>query len=151
MRIYMRRLLDEREDRGFTLIELLVVIIIIGILAAIAIPVFLDQREKSYDASAKADLKNLATFEEIYLNDFQTYGDATDLIADEPRMEVSANDTMHIYYIGDTGYCLEANYTGAGQIWYYDSRAGGIQPSHTSTCPVTPTSGAGVVDGGQLN
>ena len=68
----IRKAAEEREG-GFTLIELLVVIIIIGILAAIAIPVFLNQRQKGYDAQAKSDARNLATLEETYMTDFSTY------------------------------------------------------------------------------
>jgi prepilin-type N-terminal cleavage/methylation domain-containing protein len=59
----------KEKDQGFTLIELLVVIVIIGILAAIAIPVFLNQRKKGVDASLKSDLKNAATNIETYLVD----------------------------------------------------------------------------------
>jgi prepilin-type N-terminal cleavage/methylation domain-containing protein len=53
-----------RNKKGFTLIELLIVVVIIGILAAIAIPKFANTKEKAYVASMKADLRNLATYEE---------------------------------------------------------------------------------------
>jgi type IV pilus assembly protein PilA len=62
-----------RMRKGFTLIELLIVVVIIGILAAIAIPKFASTKEKAYLASEKSDLRNLATSEEAYFSGNQTY------------------------------------------------------------------------------
>src|SRR5438445_13856845 len=56
----------KRNTKGFTLIELLIVVVIIGILAAIAIPKFATTKEKAYLAAMKTDLRNLATAEEGY-------------------------------------------------------------------------------------
>ena len=62
-----------RDRKGFTLIELLIVVVIIGILAAIAIPKFSATREKAYFAAMKSDLKNLASQQEIYYADYYNY------------------------------------------------------------------------------
>jgi prepilin-type N-terminal cleavage/methylation domain-containing protein len=66
-----------RDNKGFTLIELLIVVVIIGILAAIAIPKFSATREKAYFAAMKSDLKNLASQEEIYYADNYSYTNST--------------------------------------------------------------------------
>jgi type IV pilus assembly protein PilA len=76
----LEKLRKERGDEGFTLIELLVVIIIIGILAAIAIPVFLNQRQKGWEAAVKSDLRNAATAQETWLTEKAAYSTQTPLV-----------------------------------------------------------------------
>jgi prepilin-type N-terminal cleavage/methylation domain-containing protein len=62
--------------KGFTLIELLIVVVIIGILAAIAIPKFANTKQKAVVASMKSDLRNLVTAQEAYFSDNNTYAPA---------------------------------------------------------------------------
>jgi type IV pilus assembly protein PilA len=121
----LRKAMDEK-DEGFTLIELLVVIIIIGILAAIAIPVFLNQRKKGYEATAKSDLKNAATAQETYLTDYDSYTTSTaNLIT--AGYKQSANITFAVVSVRNTSdsFCMSAVNDKGGSTWYYDSAASG--------------------------
>jgi type IV pilus assembly protein PilA len=69
-----------KRRRGFTLIELLIVVLIIGILAAIAIPKFRNTKGKAFLGSMKADLRNLATAQESYFYEYSTYASDTALL-----------------------------------------------------------------------
>jgi len=73
--------MTDRWKRGFTLIELLIVVVIIGILAAIAIPKFSSVREKGYRAAMMSDLKNLALNQEVYHNSTFSYGSTLAIVA----------------------------------------------------------------------
>jgi len=76
-----------RSRKGFTLIELLIVVVIIGILAAIAIPKFANTKEKAVLAGMKSDLRNLVTAQEAFFSDNQTY--ATGMAATQSATNVA--------------------------------------------------------------
>jgi type IV pilus assembly protein PilA len=139
----------EERDEGFTLIELLVVIIIIGILAAIAIPVFLSQRNKGYDSQAKSDTRNLATLEETYFNDNNRYTatiGGTGITDYKKSGGVQGNPTLVTYSAvgatptqdasgnGTAGFCVAAT-SQSGSTFVYESWAGGLQPNSVTACP----------------
>lgn len=78
-----------RDTRGFTLIELLVVVVIIGILAAIAIPKFANTKGKTYIAAMKSDLRNLATAQEAFFYDSTYYTGSLTILNFQPSAGVS--------------------------------------------------------------
>ena len=133
------------EDQGFTLIELLVVILIIGILAAIAIPVFLNQRSRGYDASAKADLRQLAEFQEVMLNDIGRYGTIAEIeLETGGDLKVTRDVTLSVVVYDDVqSYCLSAKHVGSTITWYWDAAASGLQQRGAAGCPVTIAGTAG--------
>jgi prepilin-type N-terminal cleavage/methylation domain-containing protein len=87
--------------KGFTLIELLIVVVIIGILAAVAIPKFANTKEKAYVASMKSDLKNLVTVQESHFADKAGYG-ATDAVKAAPYSYSVSRGNAITSIVGDS-------------------------------------------------
>jgi type IV pilus assembly protein PilA len=104
-------------QEGFTLIELLVVILIIGILAAVAIPAFLNQKGKANDANVKSDINTAQTAEETFFTDGQAYSATQgDLTGIEPTL------TQAFGTVANGGDALALN---VPSVALYGSTAGG--------------------------
>ena len=96
-----------RGTKGFTLIELLIVVVIIGILAAIAIPKFANTKHKAYVASEKSDLRNLITAQEAYFSDNVTYATTVTNL----NYNVSPGNTVTITGASGTGWAATTSNT----------------------------------------
>ena len=97
-----------QNRKGFTLIELLIVVVIIGILAAIAIPKFANTKQKAYVATLKTDLRNLVTAEEAYFADHTTYTTSLATTQFQPSQGV----TYSVGAASGTGWSATATHVG---------------------------------------
>lgn len=117
-----------KQRQGFTLVELLIVVVIIGILAAIAIPKFQSTKEQAFVATVKSDLRQVATLQEAYFARYTTYGSDNTSLSD---MVSSTNVELAVV-------------TGTTTIW---SATGVHAKASTQTCNITggPSGGTGGV------
>ena len=126
-----------QSEKGFTLIELLVVILIIGILAAIALPAFLNQRSKAQDTEAKSAARTAQTAMETFYTDEQTYVGADE--AAVRKIEPALNEGVAQAGLAITGqavdgYTITVTQAKTGSAFTLTTASNG---SVTRTCTVT--------------
>jgi type IV pilus assembly protein PilA len=135
----------QEKEGGFTLIELLVVMIIIGILAAIAIPVFLNQRKKAQDSAAKADVSTLGKEIATYYVDntaaptidttttagrYTLLDPSTTPATTQDLGKVSANVTLvGTHFTNSTSWCVEVTNGQGDKKTFHYSAANGLAPN----------------------
>jgi prepilin-type N-terminal cleavage/methylation domain-containing protein len=124
---------QEENEGGFTLIELLVVIIIIGILAAIAIPTFLNQRKKGWDAAAKSALKNAATAQESFYTEASAYTSNLSSLAAE-GFKNDTNVPLSFGTVSSSTYIMTAKHANSENTYCISTATGKPAVTTTGSC-----------------
>ncbi|MFI7598757.1 prepilin-type N-terminal cleavage/methylation domain-containing protein [Actinoplanes sp. NPDC049681] len=140
MQDIINRLRAKKDDEGFTLIELLVVVVIIGVLVAIAVPVYLNYRQGAADKSAQSDVRGaVSAVEQWYTDNGNKYPESSgvkdksfSLDSSGTTNQITLSDNTKMNYVKITGSGTSGSYKicatnegGTGKVYMYDSSKGG--------------------------
>jgi type IV pilus assembly protein PilA len=151
MQDVINRLRNKKDDEGFTLIELLVVVVIIGVLVAIAVPVYLNYREGAADKSAQSDVRGaISAIEQYYTENGNTYppnaaglvsATASPITIGSQKITLSDKTTFtYLLAAGGASYLACAtNSGGSGKVYIYNSLNGGSVSASTAAAPSVAT------------
>ncbi|HKO32507.1 MAG TPA: prepilin-type N-terminal cleavage/methylation domain-containing protein [Candidatus Limnocylindria bacterium] len=158
MQDIISRLRAKKDDEGFTLIELLVVVVIIGVLVAIAVPVYLNYRQGAADKSAQSDLRGaVSAVEQFYTNNGNKYPDTfTETTGTNGKLTLSISGggttgsvnlsdgtSMALANNGLTYVICATNSNGtSGKVYVYNSNGGSVKTSGSTTVAACITAGA---------